>query len=707
MKNHEDVSRLIMREINDIVYVADIETYELLFLNQSAIELLGNPATSEWRSKPCHKILQNCDEPCSFCNNAGLGTNEFLCWEHYNEMLERHFIVKDKLVEWDGRLVRLEIAVDNTDKEKIYQQLKKNLLTERTLVSCIETLSTNSGLTAAINNLLEIIGNYYQGDRAYIFECDYEERLLVNTYEWCKEGVETQIENLKELPLEAADRWMEEFRKKGEFYITCLGENVDKSSAEYQILEPQGVESLMAAPLLDEGKIIGFIGVDNPGVNITEMVLLQSVAFFVMDDIKKKKLTKQLQELSYTDTLTGIWNRNKYMEQLYQYEKEPPAGLGIIYADINGLKRANDVHGHQFGDYLICHTAEVFSSLFPGSVYRIGGDEFIVLCTSLSHDEFYRKVDRLYVIVQRDEDCSVSIGVKWTEEKEDVNKQIVFVDEQMYAEKQRYYSKFHTGECSHKTGLSMQLVKEIKEGKFTVYLQPQVKLKTGELHGAEALIRKKDNRGGMETPIQFIPRYEVEGIIRHVDLFVLEQVCQLLARWQKLGNTDLKIAVNLSRLTLMEYRIADELKEICNRYHVPAEQIAIEVTETMGHMDRIELEGLMKSLKKAGFTISLDDFGAEYSNLSILTSLRFDEIKLDKSLIDKIDSANRSKIIVSHAIEMCRELDVMNSVAEGIETREQLHELKTLKCNVGQGYFFDKPLTVDVFEKKYVQIEGR
>lgn len=703
LQNYDEILALVMREINDIVYLADVETHELLFVNHKAKELVGSKDDSDWMGKPCYKILQNLDEPCPFCTNAYLKKNEFYCWEHYNQMVNRYFDVKDKLIEWDNRKVRLEIAVDNTERENMYLQLKNNLVTEKTLVSCIRTLTMNSDLTAAINNLLEIIGNYYGGERAYIFECDYENNLLVNTYEWCKEGIEPQIDNLKELPLDAADRWMEAFREKGEFYISRLGEDVDKNSAEYEILEPQGVESLMAAPLMEQDDIIGLIGVDNPSVNIQAMMLLQSVSVFVLDDIKKRKLTSQLTELSYKDTLTGVWNRNKYMETLDEFERATPERFGIIYADINGLKSINDLHGHLYGDRLIIRSAEILYGLFPDNVYRIGGDEFIILCPNISYREFNEKVDQLYDRVHEDGNRILSIGLKWSENEKGIVKQIVSADKLMYAEKQRYYSMQHPRKRSHKAKLSEELLREIRQGRFFICLQPKIALQTGELCGAEALARKTDSQGRMVLPIQFIQKYEAEGIIRYVDLFVLERVCQLLARWNHFRKNDLTIAVNMSRFTLMEYGITEEMQRICNRYGIPTSRLTIEVTETMGQMHQEELSFLMDSLKDSGFNVSLDDFGAKYSNLAILVSMHFNEIKMDKSLMDNIVNDERAKIVATHAIALCKELNVTASVAEGIETEEQLRLLKELRCDVGQGYFFDKPLTEECFENKYIK----
>lgn len=703
MQTHEELLTLVMREMNDVVYIADTETHELLFLNDRGVELIGCRSQEEWRGKPCHKILQNLEEPCPFCTNSRLDQKEFYCWEHYNAMLNRYFYMKDKLVEWDGRLVRLEIAVDNTEREKIYRQLEQKLVTEQTLVASIKTLSMNKDLTAAINSLLEIIGEYYKGERAYIFECNYEQQLLCNTYEWCLEGIEPQLQNLLSLPLGAADRWLEEFRKKGEFHISNLGENVDKNSAEYQILEPQGVQSLMAAPLMEDDEIIGFIGVDNPSANLEQMVLLRSIAFFVLDDIKKKKMTSQLLKLSYKDTLTGVWNRNKYKEKLYALEKSTPDKLGIVYADINELKRANDMHGHQYGDRMITRAADILESLFPSDVYRIGGDEFVILCADISHDEFYERADRLYSILSGEEECSLAIGLKWMENQDTVMKQISAADQLMYAEKQRYYSSRHYGKSSFKNALTRRLTHEIEEGKFKVYLQPQIELNTGELHGAEALVRRTNSKGELEAPVRFIPRYETEGIIRHVDFFVLERVCQLLADWRESGSAATRVAVNLSRFTLLEHGITESLRGICEKYGIPPAQIVIEVTESMGQMEKVELMYLMVSLREAGFSVSLDDFGAEYSNLAILVSLHFDEVKLDKSLIDNIVNKKQAQIVATHAIELCKELDITTSVAEGIETGEQLELLKNFQCDVGQGYFFDYPLSEKQFEEKYIK----
>lgn len=699
---YEEISTLIIKESDNIVYLSDPETYELIFLNRATLEMLGDPPPEVWKNQPCYKLLQGKDAPCEFCNNDKLTREAFYSWEHYSEKLQRHLHKRNKLVELEGRLVRLEIAIDNTEKELMLQQLAHNLKMEETLLKCVQTLSQNMELEAAINSLLEIIGGYYQAERAYIFECDYANDLLVNTYEWCREGVAPMIDNLQQLPLAAADRWMEAFQTRGEFYISALDENVDKESEEYAILEPQGIESLMAAPLKEEEKIVGLIGVDNPARNVTETMLLRSVSYFVMDDIVKRRMNATLIRMSYTDVLTGLWNRTKYVEALGMLEDAATPTLGIIYVDINGLKRANDAQGHQYGDHLIYRTANILKTHFQEQVYRVGGDEFVVLCTDLTQKDFQTKVAALRAAFGEDKECDVSVGVKWGENGADVNNLIVTADELMYVEKQRYYSAKHTDRGSHRFHQSRQLQKEIAAGRFEVHLQPKVRIQTGELCGAEALVRRLGDRGERLPPVQFIPRYEAEGLIRHVDFFVLGEVCGTLRRWSQQGLPELCVAVNLSRLTLTETDVAKELASVCASYGIPPRRIVIEVTESLGMMGMQELRNLISTLKQVGFTISLDDFGAEYSNLAILTTLEFNEVKMDKSLIDQLGNNDRSRIVTSHAISLCRELGRITTVAEGIETLEQLDILIAMLCEVGQGYYFDKPLPIPAFERKYL-----
>lgn len=701
--NYNEIFRYIVDEGNDIVYLSDVETYELYYLNRSVLSVLGNPSREEWLGKPCYKVLQNLDQPCSFCTNHLLTEGCFYIWEHQNLNLKRKFLLRDRLVSLNGRVVRLEIANDITKQEEDAAQLRKRIHLEETLMACVQTLRQKQNISEAIQEILQLIGAYYKADRAYIFEVDREQETFSNTYEWCETGVIPQIRKLQDLPLELADRWFEQFKRAEEFYITSLEENVDHTTKEYEILEMQDIESLMAAPLMLEDKIVGFLGVDNPADNTDSMRLLRSAASLIINDLHQQKMANDLEKKSRVDELTGLGNHRSYMEMLQTLEWNSPQTLGVLFLDINGLKLANDVHGHQYGDYLVTHTAEVLQNTFRSLVYRIGGDEFVILCVNMPKEIFDRKVETLREISRTDDEFRVSLGACWSEKGRNILWQVERADQLMNVDKQAYYGGRVDFGGNYRARLSRALLQEIRNGAFAVYLQPKIELKTGRLVGAEALVRKFDREGMLIFPDEFISKYEAEGIIRHVDFFVWEEVCKRLKAWREEGKQALTISVNLSRITLQEHEIAKKLLSVCKQYGIGPELIDVEVTERIGVLDKEKLQNLMKSLREAGFSVFLDDFGAEYSNLSILTMTDFDEIKIDKSLIVDIEGNQKSRVVTAHIINICKELNHARSVAEGIETQGQSELLQEYGCEVGQGYFFDRPLPIKQFVEKYLE----
>lgn len=266
----------------------------------------------------------------------------------------------------------------------------------------------------------------------------------------------------------------------------------------------------------------------------------------------------------------------------------------------------------------------------------------------------------------------------------------------MYAEKQGYYHYVLRGDGRIRTGSATEILRDIGEHRFVVHYQPQISLKTGRIVGAEALVRKRGESGRLIPPNYFVPYYERERVISHLDLHVFQTVCQDFQKWKQQG-IETSLSSNFSRVTLMAPDIVERLRRIAGLYGVPAEKLTIEVTESINKMEPVQLAALMKRLSEEGFCVVLDDFGSNYSNLSILTKLRFDKIKFDKSLVEELDSNEQSRIIMKHAMQICKELSGTQSLAEGIETVEQLRMLRQYECEYGQGYFFAKPMTAEAF----------
>ena len=345
---------------------------------------------------------------------------------------------------------------------------------------------------------------------------------------------------------------------------------------------------------------------------------------------------------------------------------------------------------------MIQNVADILRARAESNAFRVGGDEFVVLCENTKQEDFQALAESLRRDFEESRDFEVSIGCTWKDRDISVDNEIMRADDLMYAQKQGYYHTILHGGGHTRTGIATEILREIADRRFVIYYQPQISLKTGRIMGAEALIRKRDDSGRLIPPDQFIPYYERERVISHLDLHVFQTVCSDLREWAKQG-VKTRISSNFSRMTLMASDIVQQLAQICRDYDVPTQQLTIEVTESISKLEAGQLLTLMRLLLGEGFSISLDDFGSQYSNLSILTMLEFNEIKFDKSLVEELGSNIKSRVVMKNAMQICRELPKTCSLAEGIETIEQLELLRQYQCEYGQGYYFVKPMKVEAF----------
>ena len=339
-------------------------------------------------------------------------------------------------------MIIMYMAATSEMNREIYLALKQKeeaeerLEIETTLNNCIRELSAEDDIYESINNLLQTIGEYFQADRSYIFELDEDGKTISNTHEYVREGVEPQKDNLQEVPLTVVSVWMEYFRKDQVYFISDLEQ--EKGSVTYDMLREQQVERLLAVPLRKKDKILGFLGVDNPGKHYDDATLLSSIQYFITNSLVTKKQQEQLQYLSYNDHLTQIYNRNKYMEVLEELREQALKRTGVAYIDLNGLKNVNDRQGHDAGDRLIRRAAAVISGVFAGQAYRIGGDEFVLISPWIEKDEFEEKMADIVRDMQQNK-ISVSIGRVWRADAVDIGEMLKEADRLMYMEKEDYH----------------------------------------------------------------------------------------------------------------------------------------------------------------------------------------------------------------------------------------------------------------------------
>ena len=417
---------------------------------------------------------------------------------------------------------------------------------------------------------------------------------------------------------------------------------------------------------------------------------------------QKKYLDQKLEQIRWVDNLTGLYNREKYSSLLKDIETKKIRQIGIVDMDINGLRNINATKGYQSGDRILIRIAALIKSVFGVNSFRVGSDEFVSLALNMDKVDFEAKVTALKAKFSAETDFRVSVGSLWSDNCRDIYKKVSQANAVMEATKSFGYKNL-TADYNHKAESAHRLLAEIAEGRFKVYLQPKINLQTGLIEGAEALVRKIDEQGVIISPDNFIPDYEENGLINYIDIFVLKTVCRMLKDWRERGGRVFKVSVNVSRVTLIAEDTIKNGVAICKKYGIDPCLIDVEITESFGLLEKELLVDLIKRMHEAGFSISMDDFGTSFSNLELLSQVHFDTVKFDKSLTDSIVDNPKTQILFKAAVSMCREFGDTLTLAEGIENEEQLKVLQKLGCQLGQGYYFARPLPEDEFWERYIK----
>ncbi len=432
----EELKLMLLDEVDEIIYVVDFYNHKLIYVNKTVLNMVGL-LEKEALQLPCYKVLYGFDEPCANCNNEEVLREGRTEDERYSKKFDKYFYQKCRLIKVGGKEVKMCVFTDITHAKRTEKKLENEQKVEATLLECLRMLYENNDIEAALNQCLANMAQYYNADRAYIFEFSKDNKSINNTYEWCRDGVEPQIAFLQNIDISAISRWMELFKSKGEVFISQVSSELDKSSLEYEILEQQQIETLIAIPFRKKGKIVGFIGLDNPNQNMDRNFLVKIVASVVLNDIEKRHSLDKLYELSYCDRLTKVGNRHAYVRLMNKLEGRKDISLGIIFADINGLKNVNDKYGHEQGDKMIKTVADILKKNFGKHIYRIGGDEFVVFCKGVAEEEFARHVEKLKA--DWTTDISASVGSLWLPKCENIEVSVANTDKLMYQDKKDYY----------------------------------------------------------------------------------------------------------------------------------------------------------------------------------------------------------------------------------------------------------------------------
>lgn len=426
--------------MNELVYVADMDTHEVVYMNKKTRYAHNITTPEELSGQLCYKLLQGCSVPCAMCTNHKLVPGEFYEWKYYNPLLGKTFALKDTMIEKDGRRYRMEIAIDITTQEQQRQAIKDFTANETLINEGLRQALAADTPCQSLDILMQYLGQTLECDRVYIFE-ENRKKTFDNTYEWCKEGVTPQKDNLQDVPFEAVEIWYRSFHEGQSVIIKDLDLIKESDPLQYEYLEPQNIQTLVVSPLFFHKKIIGFYGVDNPPKEHLNhiSVMFQILGHFFSSILKRRDLVKRLESLSYYDQLTGALNRHGMDDYINNVASDQ--SLAVLYCDIIGLKRVNDQDGHHAGDELLIRAYKCLKKHFRAdSVFRVGGDEFLVLCSNITDEKMQKRIDAFKEDLHN-YNVSMSLGYVWQEKCDGhISDWIRDADDLMYEDKRQYYS---------------------------------------------------------------------------------------------------------------------------------------------------------------------------------------------------------------------------------------------------------------------------
>lgn len=691
-----------LSEQGDMAYLVDPDNFDLIWANKSFYDRLGITSTQCIGMK-CYEAVHRRTSPCPFCGKANWSTDKFYIWRNLNLALEQEFIIKNKLVMWQGKEALLAFAIDVSNDKSIVGSMAGHESESHGILSGIQRMSESETLETAMTSALETIGYFFGAGLVAFWEKDRDEEHYTRVFEWCKNG-KTSSRNKDEALGSYVNALLKNQKSDKPIPIESCEAMLCHSFDMYQVMKRNNTHNQRWVPLKQDDSVLGWLVIENITMSFENVGFIESFSGFISNELKKRNLMEEIIYASSHDDLTNLLNRNSYDKYIQSYEPDGISAIGVMVADLNGLNMVNARGGVAMGDKYIRSFANMLLEVFSGyAVFRLNGDEFMAVVLNEPQFDLERKVQLLNDLLDKNSEFSVSIGQAW----DDVEKNLLVLIDQanqaMKVNKKRFYDSVNVSTDDERRKLLNKLVSSIENREYEVYLQPKMDMVSQKLVGAEALIRYNDPERGVVAPNQFIPMLERNHFIRYVDLFVFEEVCRLLEKWVGMDVEMPVISLNFSRLTLLERDILPIIETIASKYRMSKKYLEIEITESFADTSKSTLYQVAKELYAAGFSISLDDFGTKYTNLSILSEIDFDVLKLDRSLIMALDKQESNQVILKNIVLMCNELSI-SVIAEGVETVDQQEVLKRLGCSLGQGYLYGKPTTISDFQERYMGI---
>jgi diguanylate cyclase (GGDEF)-like protein len=439
-----------------------------------------------------------------------------------------------------------------------------------------------------------------------------------------------------------------------------------------------------------------------------------------------------LGEEGFEDSLTKFPNRTLFADRVTHalaHSRRDGHSISVAFIDLDGFKTVNDSLGHHSGDQLLVAVAGRLAECLRDSdtAARLGGDEFALLLEATDESGAAIVAERIQAALRESFELdghevgvSASIGISSSgPDTQDAGELMRNADAAMYVAKSKGKGRYECFSPSmhldafHRLQVEIELKRAIKRDEFVLQYQPVIDLHSGEISAVEALVRWEHPNRGLVPPMDFIPVAEDTGLIVDIGAHVLRNACQQVRKWQRQfpRNPALKVAVNLSSRQLEDPSLAEEVAILLQQCGLSPNTLILEITESVLMHDTDFTTAKLNELKALGVQLAVDDFGTGYSSLSYLREFPVDILKIDRSFISTLDNSTEDALALPRAIVALGRALKLQTIAEGIETPEQLSQLRAMVCDQAQGYYFAKPLWAEEAERllrnRYIEIATR
>ncbi|MBO7135880.1 MAG: EAL domain-containing protein, partial [Spirochaetaceae bacterium] len=702
----------------DFLLLVDPVSHEIEYIERGKPSKFKNEMNS-WKGKKCYEVLLNekggkNDNYCKNCKKCENG--QFSIHQLYLEILKKDYVVYEKNIEYQGKTKHLIVFthVENIDEStKILQQ---SFINQSFLFDCIQpAFDLENDVRLYVESVLKKLCAFFNCECGFV--CTFAHTIGTVQYNIPKSQY---LPTALDISQSTIDKWYDMASANSMGFVFSTVDIKQENKVIYNYFVQRDIESVCLIPIWCENRINGFLELRNGKVNLSGMPFVLNSISVSLGTYINRIIRQEENELQFFhDSLTGYLNFSGFQREVRRIlSRNKTDNFSMWYCDIKRFKYINDSYGFDAGNSFLRYWADhIASKLQEDETFcRVSGNNF---CLLLHYQNINELVDKFYKMehslsqffehfYDRAYEIELVAGIylfKAGSEDASIDEMLNRASMAQRNVKPLHGSNlgFYTEKMREQALRDIMLEREMEEAleneEFEIYLQPKVCINKdaygAERFHAEALVRWVRNGKIFASPAEFIPLFEKSDKIIKLDRYVFEKSFQMVRRFKEAG-LPVSIAVNASRISLLHSDFVTTYADLLDKYQIEEGEVEIEFTESVAVNELEPLIDLLHRLKAYGCICEMDDFGAGYSSLNVLQRLPLNGLKIDQRFFLEFDSLEKQAAVIASIVDMARRLDMM-TIAEGIETEDQVEMLKNLKCDYIQGYIFAKPMKENDF----------